>query len=135
LNAYSNMLKLKQVNYSQMDIGKIDPCIPIITCLRASNGKEDHTVTIYNNWIFDGNFSHALPLQKESLDLCCSTDEEIFSFESMIHTYISAYFKQYLNANAQKTKQELQAEKNKKERNAKKKSRKRKSGKRRRNLN
>ena len=49
LSDYSNMLKLKKVNYCQMDINKIDPEIPIITCLRASNGKEDHTVTIYNN--------------------------------------------------------------------------------------
>src|SRR5688572_32624037 len=114
------MPKLKKVNYCQMDIDKIDPEIPIITCLRASNGKEDHTVTIYNNWIFDGNFSHALPLHKHSLDLCCSTDDENFTFEGMVHTYILQYFKEYLKTHAKKTEEELQAEKKKKAKNAKK---------------
>src|SRR5688500_2314608 len=109
-----------------MEIDKIDPEIQIITCLCASNGKTDHTVTIYNNWIFDGNFSHALPLHKHSLYLCCSTDDENFTFESFIHTFIIQYFKQYLKANANKSVQELQAERIKKEQNIKKRNRKKK---------
>src|SRR5688500_7996968 len=128
------MLKLKKVNYCQMNIDKIDPEIPIITCLRASNGKVNHTVTIYNIWIFDGNFDYALPLHQHSLDLCCSTDYENFTFEAMIQTFILEYFKQYLKAHAKKPVQELQAERNKKEQNAKKKKRKKKSGMKRRNL-
>lgn len=80
------------------DIADIDTSIPIITCLRASNGKEDHTVTIYNDWIFDGNFSNALPLNQKSLDICCSTNEENFTFEYMLHTYIMPLFPKYLKS-------------------------------------
>jgi hypothetical protein len=32
--------------------------------------KTDHAVSIAGNWIFDSNFEYALPLCKESLDLC-----------------------------------------------------------------
>jgi hypothetical protein len=40
--------------------------------LIGDDGKTDHAVAIAGNWIFDSNLEHALPLCKESLDLCCS---------------------------------------------------------------
>jgi hypothetical protein len=99
LNQYlvsmSYLLKVESVDYSQKTIKSIDPDIPIITCLRAVDGKEDHTVTIYKKWIFDGNFTYALRLNKESLDMCCSSDEEKGLYESMLHTYIFPHFKDY----------------------------------------
>jgi hypothetical protein len=40
--------------------------------LIGNDAKTDHAVAIAGNWIFDSNLEHALPLCKESLDLCCS---------------------------------------------------------------
>jgi hypothetical protein len=40
--------------------------------LIGDDAKTDHAVAIAGNWIFDSNLEHALPLCKESLDLCCS---------------------------------------------------------------
>jgi hypothetical protein len=42
--------------------------------LRSDDGAQNHAVCIYKNWIFDGNFSNALPLSKESLDRCCDSN-------------------------------------------------------------
>ena len=39
--------------------------------LHGSDGKKDHAITIAGQWIFDFNLEHALPLTRESLDLCC----------------------------------------------------------------
>ena len=48
--------------------------------LQGSDGKTDHAVAVAGNWIFDSNFEHALPLSKQSLDLCCSDGETKCSF-------------------------------------------------------
>jgi hypothetical protein len=42
--------------------------------VQSSDHKTDHAVSIAGKWIFDSNFENALPLSKESLDLCCSSD-------------------------------------------------------------
>jgi hypothetical protein len=98
LVSLNKMLRLESVDYSVLPIESIDYDIPIITCQRASDGQEDHTVTIYKKWIFDGNFQYALPLSKTSLDICCSSDEQKCSYESMLHTYIFPYFKDYMES-------------------------------------
>jgi hypothetical protein len=43
-----------------------------LVALYSSDSKTDHAVSIAGDWIFDSNFEYALPLCKESLDLCCS---------------------------------------------------------------
>ena len=50
---------------------------PVVTCLVGNDGQEDHTVTIYKEWIFDGNWSHALALNEESLNEICSSDKKM----------------------------------------------------------
>jgi hypothetical protein len=52
--------------------------------LRSSDGKEDHCVTLLGKWIFDSNFKRALPLCKEALDWCCSSDEVKDTFEKVV---------------------------------------------------
>jgi len=125
LTQLSGLLKLQKIDYSHQNFKKINPEIPIITCLRASNGKEDHTVTIYKNWIFDGNFIQALALQKESLDICCSTNDESFLYESMLHTYIIPYFNQYLQKFVCADQKKKKYEKKKKKKNNQKRKKRR----------
>ena len=40
--------------------------------VRSDDGKSDHVICIVGGWIFDSNIRRALPLSKESLDICCS---------------------------------------------------------------
>ncbi len=48
----------------------------VLASIRGGDGKEDHCIAVYGRWIFDSNFPRALMLTKESLDLCCSSDDE-----------------------------------------------------------
>jgi hypothetical protein len=57
-----------------------------IMCLvgiQSSDHKTDHAISIAGKWIFDSNFERALPLSKESLDLCCSSDSKKCTFEGI----------------------------------------------------
>ena len=40
--------------------------------VRSNDGKTDHAICIVGEWIFDSNMPKALPLSKESLNICCS---------------------------------------------------------------
>lgn len=42
--------------------------------LRSSDGAANHSVCIIHKWIFDGNFSNALTLNKKNLDLSCDSN-------------------------------------------------------------
>jgi len=53
--------------------------------VQGSDGKEDHCVAISNKWIFDSNFKNALPRSQESLNMCCSSDEEKSRFVTCIN--------------------------------------------------
>jgi hypothetical protein len=57
-----------------------------VMCLigvQSSDHKTDHAISIVGKWIFDSNFETALPLSKESLDLCCSSDSKKCTFEGV----------------------------------------------------
>jgi hypothetical protein len=48
--------------------------------LYSSDSKTDNAVSIVGDWIFASNFEYALPLCKDSLDLCCSLDQKKTTF-------------------------------------------------------
>jgi hypothetical protein len=48
---------------------------PTLCVLKGSDGGINHAVTVVENYIFDGNCQHALPLTIQSLNWCCSSDE------------------------------------------------------------
>jgi len=56
----------------------------VVAMIRGIDGKEDHCVTILGKLIFDSNFEKALPLCREALDLCCSSDTKKTSFDSVV---------------------------------------------------
>jgi hypothetical protein len=47
--------------------------------MKDSTGSCQHAVTIFQNWIYDSNEPFALPLCRESLDICTwiITDEKV----------------------------------------------------------
>jgi hypothetical protein len=109
----SPSLKIHRVDSSQISIEDIDPEVPIVTCLAGSDSKEDHTVCIYKGWIFDGNFDNALVLCRDSLDICCSDDEDFQKFQRFCNTYMIPSFHQYLKENNFQDKQKARNQKRK----------------------
>ena len=63
----------------------------VVASVRGSDGKEDHCVTIYDKWLFDSNFDFALPLIRESLDLCCSAEDTKETFQSVGKARVCKY--------------------------------------------
>ena len=56
--------------------------------IRSTDGKTDHAITIVGNWIFDSNFERALPLTRESLDLCSSSADRNTDFAGVTRGYM-----------------------------------------------
>ena len=57
--------------------------ITIALCvLNESDGNSSHAVTIHGGYVYDANEVIAIPLCKEALDYCCST-------ETMKNTFVS----------------------------------------------
>ena len=73
--------KLKKAKWNILENGEKDL---VIVSIKSSDGKEDHCVTLFGKWIFDSNFTKALPLCKEALDLCCSSDAVKDMFDSVV---------------------------------------------------
>jgi hypothetical protein len=78
---------------------------PVVTCVKGDDGKEDHTIVIYKGYIFDGNFTHALPLCPRALDHCCSSQEKSCKFVEFVKSFYLHLFEEYVTtSNNQKKK-------------------------------
>ena len=64
--------KLELSTWNIWDVGKHEL---VLVQLRGSDGKEDHVVCLAGGWLFDSNFDTAMRLSRETLDLCCSSDD------------------------------------------------------------
>ena len=60
---------------------------PAVAQLEAADGGVQHAITVVGKLIFDSNCARALPLSKESLDHCCSSDEKSGSYQRVLHGY------------------------------------------------
>ena len=56
--------------FNLIEFGKQNPRILYHVVLMGSDGSENHCVSVFNNYIFDGNYTHAWILQQESLNEC-----------------------------------------------------------------
>jgi hypothetical protein len=81
--------KLKLTKWNILENGENDL---VMVSIKSSDGKEDHCVTLFGKWIFDSNFKKALPLCKEALDLCCSSDTVINTFDSVVQAWKFPHF-------------------------------------------
>ena len=66
-------------------------CVFLVMALHGSDGSTTHAVAIAGKWIFDSNLATALPLTKESLDFCCSTEEKRHDFVGVHKGYAFLY--------------------------------------------
>jgi hypothetical protein len=71
--------------------------LPVVTYLKGLDGKDDHTVTIYKGLIFDGNFTNALHISKNSLNACCSSNDQKATFVEFKDSYVFEVYGKYLN--------------------------------------
>jgi hypothetical protein len=59
--------------FNIIESGKQKPNILYHVVLRSIDGGETHAVAVVHNYIFDGNFTHAMPLTQLSLDKICDS--------------------------------------------------------------
>ena len=69
---------------------------PVVTCVKGSDGKQDHTIAIFRGLIYDGNFTHAIPLSQNALDHCCSSDSAKCKFVEFVKSFYFPYFEKYV---------------------------------------
>ena len=100
----STLLKCTNVNVTTNDIHVRHYNVPILTCVKSDDNKEDHTIVIYQGYIFDGNFSHALPLSIKALDYCCSTSTRECKFVKFVKSSIFQHFGNYIKRFAESIK-------------------------------
>ena len=86
----------KHFNFVKLKPSSFDILHPVdnqlaVASLRGSDGKEEHSVTIFDKWVFDSNFEYALPLSREALDLCCSSEETQDQFVSVAEARLCKY--------------------------------------------
>ena len=115
---------LKHKNLVQLEISQLSSDFynqAVVTCIKGSDGKEDHTIAIYSGWIFDGTFTHALPLSRESLDHCCLSDDVACHFVSFVNPFVLPYFEEYVKKHNQGSKQSHSKKVSKKKKRLKKK--------------
>jgi hypothetical protein len=65
----------------------------VVGVIKDSTNCCQHAVTIFRNWIYDSNEPFALPLSKQSLDLCTweirdGAIDQTSSFVSFVDGYI-----------------------------------------------
>ena len=56
--------------FNLVEMGKLNPNILYHVVLVGSDGSENHCVCVFDNFIFDGNYTHAWILEQESLNEC-----------------------------------------------------------------
>jgi hypothetical protein len=74
IREFNRKYQLKKIkNPDEFDLienAKKNPTILYHVVLVGTDGSENHCVCIYNNYIFDGNYTHAWKLEQASLDEC-----------------------------------------------------------------
>ena len=62
--------------------------MPCVVGIRLSDNEMDHTIYIFDNWIFKSNFEKALPLSQESLDICASSSDQKTKFTNVTRGHL-----------------------------------------------
>jgi hypothetical protein len=80
---------IKKIRNKQFDILKDSRNYLLsIVGVRSSDGKTDHAICVVSDWIFDSNYEKALPLNEESLNTCCSSDDRNSTFVEITRGYV-----------------------------------------------
>jgi hypothetical protein len=56
--------------------------------IASSDGKMDHAICVVGNWVFDSNYEKALPLSKETLDICASSSDRDTHYVKVTRGYL-----------------------------------------------
>ena len=76
--------KIKKPNQWNPLCNATDNSITVVT-MESSDSKRDHSITFWNNLIFDANVPRAITLSKEHLDYCCSTKTRECTFVKVLY--------------------------------------------------
>ena len=92
----STRLKCTNVKITLQDLQGRFFHTPVVTCVKGDDTKSDHTIVVYKGYIFDGNFSHALPLSQTALDHCCSSREKSCKFVCFLNSFYLQFYENYM---------------------------------------
>jgi hypothetical protein len=65
-------LRVKKTHVQEWDILNIRSPWPTLVVLLGGDGGQSHAVTLVGDLVFDSNCTHAMRLNKETLDWCCN---------------------------------------------------------------
>jgi len=80
MKQHCRWLQHVNIKTSQFDILHNISKYPTVVALEATDGGTQHAITVVGKLVFDSNCQKALPLNKATLDYCCSSDESKSTF-------------------------------------------------------
>jgi hypothetical protein len=80
-------LQPRKIKGNMFDVLKDASEYPTLLQLKAKDGGIQHAITVVGGLIFDSNCERAIPLNKKSLDYCCSTDNQQGCYQQVYHGY------------------------------------------------
>jgi hypothetical protein len=88
----------KKSQTKKIDLLKVNEEVLLgVYSIQSTDGKTDHAICVVGRWIFDSNFKHALPLNKESLTLCSSSNDRKTDFVRVVFAVILRKTRFYLD--------------------------------------
>jgi hypothetical protein len=67
-------LRAKESKVNEWDIVNLQSPWPTVVVLLGGDGGQSHSVTLVGDLVFDSNCTHAMHLNKETLDWCCNCE-------------------------------------------------------------
>jgi hypothetical protein len=72
---FRKCLEIQKIEYCDsfdlLDHATRKPNILYHVVIESEDGAGNHSICVVHKWIFDGNYTNALPLSKQNLDNCC----------------------------------------------------------------
>ena len=115
LNAYllsmSPLLYNKGIKLKFEDLSRNYYYNPLITNVKGSDGKKDHSIGIYNGMIFDSNVEYPMKFSLDALSLCCSDGNKKFEFVGFHQTHQFTKYEDYVSKYSQGDKVQIKKSK------------------------
>jgi hypothetical protein len=87
MHSCCKFLQPRKLHGKSFDLLKDISVFPAVFALEAVDGGTQHAVAVVGNLIFDSNCERPLPLTRQSLDYCCSTDTQDGLFKNIFRGY------------------------------------------------
>jgi hypothetical protein len=93
---WEKLLQIMQTKFKFLQPKKLSPKVDLlkdkspylsVVVLMSSDGGIQHAVTVIGDIVCDSNCEYAMPLCKEALDFCCSTENQKLQYVRIYHGF------------------------------------------------